>query len=52
MVVFLVFFFINKRRKLCFVINVLNSKTIILLNLTEYRLILANSDKLRGGCAG
>ena len=28
---------------LCFVINVLNNKTIILLNLAEYRLILANS---------
>ena len=26
-----------------FVINVLNNKTIILLNLAEYRLILANS---------
>ena len=37
------FFFPNKRRKLCFVINVLNNKTIILLNLAEYRLILANS---------
>ena len=36
-------FFSNKRRKLCFVINVLNNKTIILLNLAEYRLILANS---------
>jgi len=29
--------------RLCFVINVLNNKTIILLNLVEYRLILANS---------
>ena len=29
------FFFFNKRRKLCFVINVLNSKTIILLNLAR-----------------
>ena len=29
--------------KLCFVINVLNNKTIILLNLAEYPLILANS---------
>ena len=28
---------------LCFVINVLNNKTIILLNLAEYHLILANS---------
>ena len=28
---------------LCFVINVLNNKTIILLNLAEYRLVLANS---------
>ena len=27
----------------CFVINLLNNKTIILLNLAEYRLILANS---------
>ena len=27
----------------CFVINVLNNRTIILLNLAEYRLILANS---------
>ena len=27
----------------CFVINLLNNKTIILLNLVEYRLILANS---------
>ena len=36
-------FFSNKRRKLFFVINVLNNKTIILLNLAEYRLILANS---------
>ena len=38
-------FFFNKRRKLCskIVINVLNNKTIILLNLEEYRLILANS---------
>ena len=27
----------------CFVINLLNNKTIILLNLTEYRLILADS---------
>ena len=30
-----------------FVINVLNNKTIILLNLAEYRLILANSVGLR-----
>ena len=29
--------------KLCFVISVLNKKTIILLNLAKYRLILANS---------
>ena len=29
--------------KLCFVINVLNNKTIILSNLAEYRLILARS---------
>ena len=29
--------------KLCFVINVLNNKTIVPLNLAEYRLILANS---------
>ena len=29
--------------KLCFVIDVLNNKTIILLNLSEYRLTLANS---------
>ena len=36
-------FFSNKRRKLCFVINVLNNKTITLLNLADYRLILANS---------
>ena len=35
-------FISNKRRKLCFVINVLNNKTIILRNLAEYRLILAN----------
>ena len=28
---------------LCFVINVLDNKTIIVLNLAEYRLILANS---------
>ena len=28
--------------KLCFVINVLNNKTIILLNIAEYLLILAN----------
>ena len=28
--------------KLCFVINVLNNKTIILLNLKEYPVILAN----------
>ena len=27
----------------CFVINLLNNKIIILLNLAEYRLILANS---------
>ena len=27
----------------CFVINLLNNKAIILLNLTEYRLILAGS---------
>ena len=27
----------------CFVINLLNDKTIILLNLAEYRLILADS---------
>ena len=27
----------------CFVINLLNNKTIILLNLAEYRLILADS---------
>ena len=36
-------FFPNKSRKLCFVINVLNNKTIILLSVAEYRLILANS---------
>ena len=36
-------FFPNERRKLCFVINVLNNKTITLLNLAVYRLILANS---------
>ena len=36
-------FFSTKRRKLCFVTNVLNNKTIILLNHAEYRLILANS---------
>ncbi len=29
--------------KMCFVDNLLNNKTIILLNLAEYRLILANS---------
>ena len=29
----------------CFVINLLNNKTIILLNLSEYRLILADSAK-------
>jgi len=29
----------------CFVINLLNNKTIILLNLAEYRLILASSAK-------
>ena len=27
----------------CFVINLLNNKTIILLNLAEYRLILAST---------
>ena len=27
----------------CFVINLLNNKTIMLLNLAEYRLILADS---------
>ena len=27
----------------CFVINLLNNKTVILLNLAEYRLILADS---------
>ena len=27
----------------CFVINLLNNKTIILLNLTEYHLIVADS---------
>ena len=32
-------------KELCFVINVLNNKTIILLNLTEYPLILATSAK-------
>ena len=31
-------FFPNKRRRLCFVINVLNTKEINLLNLAEYRL--------------
>ena len=36
-------FISNKRRKLCFVINVLNNKTVIVRNLAEYRLILANS---------
>ena len=36
-------FFPNKRRKLCFVINLLNNKTIILLSLAEHRLHLANS---------
>ena len=36
-------FFLNKRRKLCFVINVLNNKTVILLSLAVYRAILANS---------
>ena len=34
--------FYNNRRKLCFVVNVLNNKTIILLNLVEYRMILSN----------
>ena len=46
MIVFPAFFFQRKkikRRKLCFVINVLNNKTIILLNFAEYRLILAHS---------
>ena len=38
-------FFSNKRRKLCFAINVLNNKTIILPNVAEYGLILANSVK-------
>ena len=33
-------FFSNKRRKLCFVINALNTKTIILLNLAEYLTII------------
>ncbi len=28
---------------MCFIDNLLNNKTIILLNLAEYRLILANS---------
>ena len=42
MVVFQLFF-PNKRRKLRFVINALNNKAIILLNLAEYRLILTNS---------
>ena len=36
-------FFPHKRRNLCFAINVLNNKTIILLNFAEHRLILANS---------
>ena len=35
--------FSTKRRKLCFVINLFNNNTIILLILVEYRLILANS---------
>ena len=37
-------FFSNKRRKLFFVNNVLNNKTIILLRLAEHHLILANSN--------
>ena len=37
-------FFFNKRRKLCFVINVLKVRVrVILLNLGEYRLMLTNS---------
>ena len=32
----------------CFVINLLNNKTIILLNLAEYRLILADSALYNG----
>ena len=35
--------FSNEGRKLCFVIDVFNNKTMILLNLTETRLILTNS---------
>jgi len=31
-----------KNVTICFVINLLNNKTIILLNLAEYRLILAD----------
>ena len=34
----------------CYVINLLNNKTIILLNLVEYRLILA--DDILRDCAG
>ena len=36
----------------CFVINLLNNKTIILLNLAEYRLILAVSDDIPRDIAG
>ena len=35
--------YIFRGMKLGFVINVLNNKTVILLNLAEYLLILANS---------
>ena len=39
--------FVSRRKivviPLCIAINVLHNKTIILLNLAEYRLILANS---------
>ena len=37
------FFFSNKHRRLCSVINVLHNKTIIPPNLAEYRLTLGNS---------
>ena len=41
--VFIFFFSSFSAIKLCFVFNVLNNKTVILLNLVEYPLILANS---------
>ena len=41
-------FFPNKHRKLCFVINVLNNETIILLNLAEFCLVLVSGNILHG----